>query len=299
MLENPLYKSVGVAFLALAKLKNVAKGYDRARPFSTADIERCVSYDTKVVDEWLEMLEAYTRAPGAPQLAGKRVLELGPGADLGVPLYLLSKGVAQYCSIDAFPLALSAPKAVHEAMIAHVTASGGLRTRAELESALECAPAAAPDAPIRYVVRPDFRIADAFPAASFDLVFSQAAFEHFDDVEDTIRQMSKVAAPGATLIAGIDMQTHSRWLRDKDPLNIYRHSDAVYRAFAFRGMPNRVPASDYARLLAAHGWEDIEMRVLHAVDAQTFARIEPSLPARFRKDETRNLWVMACARRRR
>ena len=298
MLDNALYRTLGVGFLAMAKAKNLAKGYDRARPFSTSDVERCVNYDIKVVDEWLDVVERYTGAPAASQLAGKRVLELGPGADLGVALYLLSKGAAQYCAIDAVPLALQAPPEVHRAVIDRIEQLGSHRTRAELESALAgAANASSADAPVRYVVRPDFRITEAFAPASFDVVFSQAAFEHFDDVEATIAQMSVVAAPGAMLIAGIDMQTHSRWLREKDPLNIYRHGDSTYRMFGFRGMPNRVQTSEYAALLAKHGWTDIDMKVLYAVEPDEFERVRPALPARFRKDETRNLWVMACARR--
>ena len=299
MSRNLFYRTLGVGFLALAKGKNLLKGYDRARPFSSAEVDRSVAYDIRVVDEWLDMLGEYTGAPATPQLEGRTVLELGPGPDLGVALYLLSKGVRQYCAIDAFPLAVKAPPVLHEAMIDRIASGASKRSREELESALARATRRDddPESPIRYVVRPDFRIAQAFPPASFDLVFSQAAFEHFDDVDDTIAQVSAVARPGATLIAGIDMQTHSRWLRDKDPLNIYRHGDAVYRAFRFRGMPNRVPTSEYASLLAKHGWTRIDMKVLHAVDDEDFRRIRGSLPRKFQGDETRNLWVMACARR--
>jgi SAM-dependent methyltransferase len=289
---------IGVAFLALAKAKNILKGYDRARPFSTDEVERCIAYDIKVVEEWLEVMRDYLGPSAEVRLRGARILELGPGADLGVALYLLSKGAAQYCAIDAFPLALAAPPQIHHAILDRIEQIGSKRPRAELERALVGVGSSQDaEARIRYVVRSDFKIAEAFAPNTFDIVFSQAAFEHFDDVESTIAQMSEVAKPGATLIAGIDMQTHSRWLREKDPLNIYRHGPIAYGIFRFRGMPNRVQTSEYQALLTKHGWTNVDMKVLGAVDAVEFDRVMPGLAPAYRKDETRNLWVMACATR--
>ena len=290
---NFFYKTIGVGFLALGKAKSLLIGYKRSRPFPASQIGRTVDYDLKVVDEWLEVLVDYT-GQGVTQLAGKRVLELGPGPDFGVALYLLSKGVEEYGALDAFPLALRAPPELHEAILARIEQLGSARPLAELRAAL---PSAQANGRIRYQVRDDFDITAAFPSHTFDYVFSQAAFEHFDDIDTTIRQLSQVSQPGTRLIAGIDLQTHTRWIRDKDPLNIYRYSKRFYDLFAFKGMPNRVATSDYERALRKYGWENIEMRALGQVADADFERVNGSLHASFRKQESKNLWVIACATR--
>ena len=49
----------------------------------------------------------------------------------------------------------------------------------------------------------------------------------------------------AHLVAEIDLQTHTRWIRNVDPLNIYRYSGQLYGSFRFSdgdGAPARVHA---------------------------------------------------------
>jgi hypothetical protein len=57
------------------------------------------------------------------------------------------------------------------------------------------------------------------------------------------------------MVHHIDAQTHMRWFRDHDPLNILRYSDSVYRRLLdFPGAPNRLRASEYQRFAAESGW---------------------------------------------
>jgi len=281
----------------LGKAKSKLQGYSRARPFGTQEIARCVDYDIKVVDEWIGVLADYTGS-GEDSVRGARILELGPGADLGAALYLLSKGAGRYCTVDAYPLALQASAEIHEAMVAEIARRGSAISVGELRQALASAQNRKIDeSAIRYVVRPDFEFADAFGRESFDLVFSQAAFEHFDDVEHVIRQVTQVTRPGGRLIAGVDLQTHARWLREKDPLNIYRFSEHTYRLLGFRSMPNRVRPSDYERILRKYNWERIEFRNVASVDEAYFERVRSALDPAFRSDETKQLWIVVCATR--
>ena len=116
------------------------------------------------------------------------------------------------------------------------------------------------------MVNKDFDLVSSIGKSEIDLVFSQAAFEHFDDIKMTISQLSKVCKPGAVLIIEIDLQTHSRWIRDKDPNNIYRYSERIYNIFWFRGIPNRVRPFQYRKAFEHHGWTDIEMKPLKKLD---------------------------------
>jgi hypothetical protein len=63
-------------------------------------------------------------------------------------------------------------------------------------------------------------------------------------------------------VAEIDLKTHSRWIRDHDPNNIYRYPDGLYDLFWFRGIPNRVRPHQYEAAFARHGWRDIQVHAL-------------------------------------
>ncbi len=77
----------------LAKAKNILKGHSSPKPFDMSTIEQCIDYDIHVVQHWLSRLEEYS---GESDFVGdKNVLELGPGSDLGVEIFLPAKGCSQ------------------------------------------------------------------------------------------------------------------------------------------------------------------------------------------------------------
>ena len=114
---------------------------------------------------------------------------------------------------------------------------------------------------LNYVCRKDFDLS-IFKEEKVDIVFSQAAFEHFDNVEKTVAQLSEVVKHGGIFIAEVDLKTHTRWIRDADPLNIYRYSDVTYNLFKFSGSPNRVRPFEYEEILEKHGWTNITINPL-------------------------------------
>ena len=85
--------------LILSKIKSVISGYSTPKPFGISDFQRCVEYDIKVVDGWVKMLRKYIKDDKIHNLNNKSILELGPGSDLGVGLYLLSvHSIFSFCS---------------------------------------------------------------------------------------------------------------------------------------------------------------------------------------------------------
>jgi SAM-dependent methyltransferase len=252
---NRFFYVAGLGFMALAKAKYLLHGYSTPKPFD--DVQRCIDYDLKIARNYMRHAE----------VRDKHVLELGPGADLGVGLYLLANGAKSYTAVDRNNLA-GGPDAssFYERFISSAGAQGGPALYDEVKSALSGEPGR-----LRYLVRKDFQFSTAIPAKSIDLVLSNAAFEHFDDVKDVIAQISQVIRPGGKIVATIDLQTHSRWIREKDPNNIYRYSDSVYRAFYFPGQPNRVRPRLYREYFAANGWGDIETIPSATFDSAAFA----------------------------
>jgi SAM-dependent methyltransferase len=286
--------AAGLGFLTLAKAKHILRGYSSPKPFPLAETERSIAYDVKVVDEWLLHLARY--AGDSLTVSGKHVLELGPGSDLGVGLYLLAKGAAAYYACDVHDLTHAAPESFYAALIERVVAIHSECEAGFLKSQLESARTAS-SSKLRVAVRSDFDLVAAFGRETMDLVFSQAAFEHFDDVDRTVEQLSAVCRPGATVVAEIDLKTHSRWIHDKDPNNIYRYPDWIYRIFRFRGIPNRVRPYQYKQAFERHGWENVAITPIEWTTTRHPGAVY--LPAQFRaeKNEMNHLSIVLCARK--
>jgi len=90
MIKNFFYFCIGIVFMILNKIRHEIMGYRTPRPFSIMEFERCVDYDFKVVDNWFAKMGDL--AGLSFSIAGKNVLELGPGADLGTGVILLARG---------------------------------------------------------------------------------------------------------------------------------------------------------------------------------------------------------------
>ena len=252
-LRTKMLYAAGILFLALAKAKNLLRGYSSPKPFDISETARCVEYDIHVVEHWLSHLKQY--APNK-SISGKSILELGPGSDLGIGIYLLDKGCSQYYTCDVNNLMSSTPDSFYDVLFRRIESMNTFANIAFLKEQLRHAQEGIPSR-LHYAVREDFDLVAAFGESKVDFVFSQAAFEHFDDIEETIVKLGRICRPGAIIVAEIDLRTHSRWIRDKDPNNIYRYQGYVYDAFWFRGIPNRVRPFQYKEAFERLGWTDV------------------------------------------
>ena len=293
-LKNTFFYTAGIGFLALAKAKNVLQGYSSPKPFDISETERCIEYDIHVVEQWIDHLKKYTN--NTYSLAGKNVLELGPGSDLGIGIYLLAKGCSQYNACDVNDLMKFTPDSFYEQLFLKLKDTDVKMDVDYLKKQLSKAKNGV-FSQLNYVVRDDFDIVSAFGESTVDLVFSQAAFEHFDDIKSTVSLLSKVCKPGTILIAEIDLKTHSRWIRDKDPNNIYRYPQWVYNAFRFRGIPNRVRPFQYKEAFETSGWTDIRIEPLRQLNNHSNCYSGMSKRYSDKKNQMEYLSIMLCARK--
>lgn len=244
---------LGAVFLFLSKFKNLLYGYATPKHFDLRQVDRAIEYDIGVVNNWLAHLARYTNNNDLIQ--NKHILELGPGSDLGAGLYLISLGCDQYSACDVNNLAALVPDIFYDRLIARLAADG--KKDAEALKKVINDNKKNRSARLKYHVNKDFNIVDCVGINTIDLVFSQAAFEHFDDVEKTIQQLSAVCKQGAIAVISVDLMTHSRWIRQKDPNNIYRFPDWFYRLFWYPGMPNRVRPWQYKAYFEQNGWSGL------------------------------------------
>jgi len=289
--RNFLYHCAGGAILVANKIRHAVGGYRTPRPFAASQIARGVKYDFDVVDGWLAALQRYN--DGRVHISGRSVLELGPGSDFGVGLILLGLGAANYTGVDAHNLVTAASGAFYDHLFDELAGHSNIETDIDtLRRELDLAQGGTGQR-LCYHCSRDFDLS-VIADDSIDLIVSQAAFEHFDDVRRTIQQTSKLASPGAVLVCEIDLATHTRWIRDRDPLNIYRFSDEWYNLMKFSGSPNRLRPQAYRDMLAEAGWGNIELFPLSVLDENYLAKVQPSLADRF-TDEASQMEYLSVA----
>lgn len=291
--NNLYYHLAGLVLLVLNKIRHTLQGYKNPRPFPATEIRRAIEYDYRVIKEWAEQLSEYSK--NTISLKGQSILELGPGADLGVGLILLAKGAKKYHALDRHSLVYSAPKQFYQELFQGLEEARDGADVDTLRTQLEMTLNGNNDR-LDYVVRKDFDVM-TFKGQDIDMVLSQAAFEHFNDIGQVFAKLGSVVRRGAVMVAEVDLQTHTRWIREADPLNIYRYSDFIYNLFKFPGSPTRVTPSEYKTLLQNNGWQNVQITPLVVLEDEYMSRIQHTLNQRFhnRNDDMKILSMMICA----
>jgi SAM-dependent methyltransferase len=231
-MRNAALHVAGLAMGTANALRHRLQGYVNPRPFSSADVHRTIQHAIEVVDR--------LQTDGAIDWQGKRVLELGPGSDLSTGAVILRRGAASYRAIDRFDNRDQADPSLYAKL-------GEALNSPVLEQHLE------------------FTLAK-FPALTevtgmYDLIVSNATLEHIEAIPEVFRSLRRLASPGARMVHHIDGQTHMRWIKDIDPLNILRYSKFTYdNLLMFPGAPNRLRADDYLAAARSAGWSSVKVR---------------------------------------
>ncbi len=293
--RNIPYHLVGKILIMINFIRYSLLGYRTPRTFSLDQINRSIHYDLKVVENWIKHLADYSKTDTL--LKDKVILELGVGPDLGIGAILVTLGVKKYVAFDVHALAKSTPYEFYGRLFDTVKEKYPECDVDYLKDQfMKCQKGE--DAKIQYIVDKNFEISRI--KDKFDIVFSQAAFEHFTHMEKTVEELSSVVKSGGVLVTEIDLKTHTGWIRDRDPLNVYRHSDSFWNLFKFQGSVNRVRTFTYKELLEKNGWFDIEIKPLTILEDGYIEKVMPSLNKKFRNldsSEMKLLSVMVMARK--
>jgi hypothetical protein len=290
-ITNIFYYMVGLVLLLMVSLKHNFLGYKSPKPISNSRIDECIDYDLNTIQNWLSLFHRHIGFPLV--IDGKHILELGPGSDLGVGLGLLAAGASKYSAIDVNNLAASANPRFYAHLFDKLAALyPGADVKKDFEDNMN-----GHQSRLNYIVNSDFNLKSYFLSDKIDLVVSQAAFEHFDDIHSTIQQLTLISNPDAIAVITIDLKTHTRWIRERDPNNIYRYSNWIYDSMRFPGMPNRVRPFEYRNAFLNNGWKDVRLIALNKLSDNQYSSIFEFLNLQFRNQESamEHLDILICA----
>ena len=243
------------AMIARDQSRRVSLRFGRQTPNGARHIGLDVGHSVRYIED---VYRDYLRYGGltAADLEGARVLEVGPGDNLGVGLRFLADGAAEFVGVDRFRAHRydDQQQAIYEAVREALDPAARERASVERLERVEGVPAE--------------RAAEALRGRQFDLIISRAVLEHVYDTDATFDAMDALLAPGGRMLHKVDLRDHGMFTGGGlHPLEFLTVGPATYRRMTFySGKPNRRLASWYRQKLAALGY-DARFLVTHLVGA--------------------------------
>jgi SAM-dependent methyltransferase len=250
-------------------------GRGAAAEEAPADIAQ---YFRDCVDAYFEHLRI-PRTGISDFLAGKTLMEYGPGDLPGVAALMVARGARKVYCIDRFPLINLTPKNAR-VLGDLVEGSHGVerdRLVACLANADDPAAGFAPDR-IEYLVRPSGL---SGLRNAIDLVFSRAVLEHVDDLDATFSDMTAALRPGALAIHQVDLRSHG--LHMSNPLDFLAWSPRLWQLmYSEKGVPNRWRVDKFRSILMRLPVDVMELQPTKLASQEHVNAIRADLAPAFR-----------------
>jgi len=215
-------------------------------------LEKSVDYIDRVYREYLDYAGL---TPAA--VAGKRILEVGPGDNFGVALKFIVAGAAQVVCLDKFysERNLEQQTRIYRELRKELSPA---QTRwfdeaIELNGEIKLNPAR-----IEYIYGHGVEEADQIlKPASFDFIVSRAVIHNVYDLDRGFDAMDRLLAPGGYMLHKIDFSDENMFSsRGMHPLTFLTIPESIYRLMARdSGKPNRRLINDYREQMRRRGYE--------------------------------------------
>ena len=212
-------------------------------------------------------------------LAGKSLLEIGPGGNFALAAVLLAHGVGRVTCLDRDRLCFDSGirDDLYEELNRRLDGRlGNLVEREGDRCQLD---------PERFEYRVDAPIERApFEDESLDFVCSCACLEHVDDPERALRQMHRILRPGGMMLHQIDFRDHRDFTR---PLEFLRYGPRLWSLISAGSYLNRWRPSRFRDAFSRLGFVTLfEVATSHDLDvpwipSDYIERVRPHLAEEF------------------
>lgn len=246
-----------------------------ASPESTRQI---ADYFRNCFDEYFQVLGIEQDQIGR-YLAGKHILEYGPGNVPGVTLLMIAHGADSVICVDRFPMMSISP--INAEVLCHLMEGldGEAKERAASCFLRQGDPASGLcERRIRYLVKPG-GLSGLIDAA--DLVVSRAVLEHVNDLHATFTDMRNALSDTGVAIHQVDLKSHG--LHRNNPLDFLTWPDHWWSwMYGHKGIPNRCRVNRYRESLLENGLRTILLKPTVLADQHDIEEVRPYLATPFR-----------------
>jgi hypothetical protein len=213
-------------------------------------LEESLGYIRHQFDDWIRY------AGLTPErLAGKRIVEFGPGDNVGVSLRMLALGAAEAVCMDKYfpPHDTERERQIYR----HIREELNGEERRRFDDAVSLEPDLRfNEKRIRYIYGKGAEDADeALPPSSVDIILSRGVLQSVD-TEKCFAAMDRILKPGGLTGHKIDLRDHGMFSGNGyHPLEFLTLSDWVYQMMVRNtDRPNRLHMNYYRAKCAAYGW---------------------------------------------
>lgn len=240
-----------------------------------ADADEVADYFLACLDD-LAARVGCDRASFADFVAGKDVLEYGPGSIPGMAMLLLACGARRVTCVDRFPL-LDAVDDQRPVFTALARRLGGARGAALEALARDIGTAGIPGR-LDVVLHPSGL---SGLAAACDLVVSRAVLEEVNDLPATFADMARALRAGGLAVHQVDLRGYG--LEREHALDFLVPTGALWRLmYSHKCVPNRVRVGEYRRLARASGLREVSFEPGIVLSTGEVEAIRPRLAPEFR-----------------
>ncbi len=189
------------------------------------------------------------------QLAGRRILEIGPGDNFGVALHFLAAGAAEVAGLDKFATRRDTEHAtaIYRAMRERLSGAEAARFDAVLDlNSMRFHPERLQI--IEGVATED--AARVLAPESFSVIVSRAVLEEIHSIDRAFQAMDRLLEPGGLMLHKIDLSDYGMFSgRGMHPLEFLTIPDPVYTMMTeYSGDPNRLRIDYYRSKMRELGY---------------------------------------------
>jgi SAM-dependent methyltransferase len=209
--------------------------------------------------------DKYLRYSGTTRadVTGRRVLELGPGFTMSIPLLFVADGASYVAGIDKFVPFQTAP--YYQRYYARLRDTLNPTQQARFDQALRQDSLALNPALAGYIYKKELQdvVSDLGPE-SYDLIVSNAVLEEIYDPTTILLAQGKLLRPGGAMVHMIDLRDYGMFSKHGfHPLEFLTVSDWIYRRMVEgSGQPDR-RMMGYYRDAAVHMGYESQIYITH------------------------------------
>jgi len=174
------------------------------------------------------------------QVAGSRVLELGPGFTMSIPLLFTADGASYTFGIDKFVPFQTGPYYQHYYAQLRNTLTPAQRAR--YDRALATTPLALNPSLVGHAHHKELQdVVQQLVPESYDMIVSNAVMEEIYDPTPSLQAQAKLLRPGGAMVHMIDLRDYGMFSdRGFHPLEFLTVPDWIYRLMVEKsGQPDR------------------------------------------------------------
>lgn len=252
--------------------------HQTGRASKEENVEQIACYFKTCFSEYLEQFGTNV-GKASEFLAGKRVLEYGPGNMLGVALLMYAFGAESICCTDKFPLQDITDESVEVYNMLINSLDCAQKERANCAFKIYGKPSSGfNNDKIMYKVTKNGLI---YGENKFDLIISRSVMEHINDLHRTFANINKYLNSNGLSVHKVDLKSHGldRYL-DFDFLT---WPSIIYKLmYGHKGFPNRWRVDKYLDLIKNNALKIRSFSPTGLLEAEKVELIQPYLAKQFR-----------------